>query len=73
MHRLVPVGHQLLVDVVLIEKWNGLEESQEIVCEAGDQLVRSRVGGNAFELRAVDVEPVLDVGSGLFGKGLELC
>ena len=40
MHDVVPVGHELLVDVVLVEQRHRLEPREQVVADVADQVVR---------------------------------
>ena len=44
VHDVVPVGHELLVDVVLIEQRDWLEAGQQVVADRGDQVVGHGLG-----------------------------
>lgn len=72
VHDLVPVGHELFVDVVFVEQWDGFEAGQQVVAEGGDQVVRCGVFVDSGECVAVRGEPVGGQCPGFVGELLEL-
>ena len=41
VHDVVPVAHELLVDVVLVEQRHRLEPGEQVVADVGDEIVRA--------------------------------
>ena len=72
VHDVVPVGHELLVHVVLIEQRHRLEPGEQVVADGGDEVVRLGVGVDARERVAVGGEPLGRQVAGVVGELLEL-
>jgi hypothetical protein len=57
MHDIVPVSHELFINVILVEQRNRLDAGQEVVPDRGNEVIRLRFGGNVGQSFAVRVKP----------------
>ena len=58
LHRLGPVVHQVLIDVVGIEQRRGLEGGEQVLGDGFDERLGMAVLGEAFEQRRVGLLPL---------------
>jgi hypothetical protein len=68
----VPVGHELFVDVILIEQWRALETSEQVVTDPATQLLRKRVLVEPLQDRPVVGEPLVNLAADCRGENLKL-